>query len=235
MLASLCFLSLSISLLFCFYIHTKKKPPLLKKVVQSISKVQSSVLLTWNPVYLFSVMMSTQRSMYLCRWCKKEPCFVYVLSTIFSLMVAGINWIYCPLKYSHVPKSLTEKHIKLKVDSSIALSLLVIPHMNNNLSLSTFPKIKNWKGTVRLHQLLLTKYILTEKLHIVENKTSTMKTSVMQHLLKVRWVTTQKVIRPQRNWKAVSLTIANSWDLKECLLFWKEVPEIGLAFAESAL
>lgn len=170
-----------------------------RKVAQSISKVQSSASPVWNPVSLFSVMLNTQRSVYLCRWCKKQPCIVYVFPAIFSLMIVGINWIYCPFKYSHVPKSSTERHIKLKADSSIALSLLVILHMNNNLSLSTFPKTKNWKGTVYLHQLLLLKYILAEKLHMVENKTSTMKTSVMQHLLKIKWVTTQKVDRPEGN------------------------------------
>jgi len=68
--------------------------------------------------------------------------------------------------------------------------------MNNNLSLSTFLKIRNWKGTVHLYQFLLLKCVLTGKLRMVENKTSTMKISVMQHLLKIRWVTTQKVPRP---------------------------------------
>lgn len=150
-------------------------------------------------------------------------------------MIVGINWIYCPLKYSHVAKSSTERHIKLKADSSIALSLLVILHMNNNLSLSTFPKTKNWKGTVYLHQLLLLKYILAEKLHMVENKTSTMKTSVMQLLLKIKWVTTQEVDRPEGNWKPASLTTADSWDLKECLLFLKDVPRNGLGICQISI
>lgn len=71
---------------------------------------------------------------------------VYVFPPIFSLVIVGINCIYYLLKCPGVPKSPTEKHIKLKSDSSIALSLLLILHVNNNLLLSTFPKIKNWRG-----------------------------------------------------------------------------------------
>lgn len=45
---------------------------------------------------------------------------------------------------------------------------------------------------------------------MVEN--STMKSGVMQHLLKTRWVTSQKDARAERNRKPASLTTANSWD-----------------------
>lgn len=139
-------------------------------------------------------------------------------------------------------KSPTEKHIKLKADSSIASSMLLILHVNNKLPLYTFPKKQELKrnGTVHLHQLLLLKYILIEKLHMVENKTSTMKTSVMQYLLKTRWVTTQKVAWPsetlQKLWKSASLTRANSCEIwRNVCYFGKMFSEMGLAIAVSAL
>lgn len=126
-----------------------------REVARSVSTARSSALPVRTPVSLFSAMPNTQRSISFCRWCKREPCFVYVFPTIFILMIIGINWIYCPLKCSCVPKSPTEKRIKLKADSLTALSLLVTPHTNNNLSLSTFPKTRNGKGMVHLHQLFL--------------------------------------------------------------------------------